>query len=911
MNGSSLATWRPSAYLIPCVGDSIRRAPALALRFSPSRPHPHKRGQKMLDWVKDLGLATWDAGNRRWLVTEFDTDDPDATLEAAGFTVQDEVGDTVGINALRSVLLEPAWPHVGLLAVYPRLVPEPAVRAAITQVAATAQWQHAHRRFVVPARDAERAGLLTEHGWPIPVVLESVDRLDLTSPTPAPNTCSDLGTDGTLQALREIDVDVLRSVPGTVLDSLRKVGVTSLLDLLCRAPRRYIDRSNPVPVAGSMHGDEIAFIGEVTHIKAPPASRRGQGVSLVHVTDDEGTLVRLKWFNTPRITRRFHLGAPVLVHGKVETARARDGSVTYSMVNPMADVISTADADGEEIGLVGSSALIPIYPQSAKADLTTWATRRAVAEVLTRSGSFFDTVPAHLVARHELTDLTNAWTHLHAPSSAAELVAARRRLAYDELLRLHLALRISDDAPPVGHPHELSGRLTQPVRASLPYQLTGAQDRVIGQIAADLTTTTPMHRLVQGEVGSGKTMVALMAALMVLEAGQQAILMAPTDVLADQHHAEITQRLAQADLDVRTELLSKSVTGARRKKARASIAEGSVGIVVGTQAVLHDLDIPNLSLVIVDEQHRFGVTQRHLLRRPRASDGTTPGLLVMTATPAPRTAAMLAFGDLELSVLDEIPAGREPVQTSIEASGEPFTDPGAQCWVAVREAVTDRRQAFVVSPLVADSLTRDAAGAHTLAQTIPTLVGTERVGVVTGKQKYQEREAVMAQFTAGDLDVLVATTVIEVGVNVPNATVIVITGADSFGITQLHQLRGRVGRGQHPGQCFLVPSKPLEELADNTRERLVALTESTDGFVLAEKDLAIRGPGRLLSSVQAGRATDLRFADLTSDADLVALAGADAAELLEQDRGLSKRPILRAEVLSALGPDAGSWLRSA
>lgn len=904
------APYRPSAYLTTVADGSARRSPAVALRFSPRTPHPSKAGERMVDWVKDLGLATWDHPNRRWLVTEFDTADPDRALAAGGFATVGPDGEPVTVSGYRSVLVEPAWPERTLVAVYPRLIPEPLVRTALQRVSGTAQWRNAERRFLVPAADLVAAGLDSPDAWSVPVTLEGLDGLDVSAPTPSLSSLSDLGTDGTLQALRSVDVGVLKSLPRGVLEALERVGITSLFDLLTRVPRRYIDRSNPVPVADSEDGDEIAFIGTVTGVKAPPPSRRGKGVSIVRVVDADGTPVTLKWFNAPRITRRYHVDAPVLVHGKVEVGGS-GGSRSFSMVNPMADVISTSDAEGGTIGLVGASALIPIYPQSAKADLTTWATRGAVSETLQRIGLLTDTVPPALVARHGLVDLTSAWTHLHAAASASQVKEARRRLAYDELLRLHLALRITDDSPPAGFRHEFAGDLARTLAGSLPFGLTGAQKRAANEISADLRSSTPMHRIVQGEVGSGKTLVAAMAALMAVEAGQQVALMTPTDVLADQHHSELAHRISEAGLDVRVELLSKSVTGKRRRDVKADLESGAVDIVVGTQAVLFDVPIPRLSLVIVDEQHRFGVTQRHQLRRPRELDGATPGLLVMTATPAPRTAAMLAFGDLELSVLDEVPAGREPVLTSIEKGEDPMSDRDAACWRAVREAVSQGRQAFVVSPLVSDSAARDAAGAHTLAEQLPRLVGTDRVGVVTGKQKYAEREEVMGAFTRGEIDVLVATTVIEVGVNVPNATVIVITGAESFGITQLHQLRGRVGRGKHPGRCFLVPGKPFEELAGSSQERLTALAECTDGFELAERDLAIRGPGRILSAVQAGRATDLLFSSLVDDAELVAQAGADAAELLADDPGLNRRPMLRAEVVSALGEDAGKWLRSA
>ncbi|WP_114906750.1 ATP-dependent DNA helicase RecG [Ornithinimicrobium murale] len=904
-------SWRPSAYLTTAAGDSPRKAPAVALRFAPGRPHPFRAGERMVEWVKDLGQATWDHDAKRWLVTEFDADDPDSDLTRAGFVhVYGDDGHPVRLTGLRSVLVEPAWDTPGMVAVYPRLVPEPRVRSRLGD---DAVWQAGHRRWVVPGSRISQIGQRA-HWGDLPAQIEPLDNVDATlAPVPEDARSGNLGTDGTFEALRGMDIGLLSSVAPPTLASLRKAGVNTLADLLMRKPRRYIDRSNPLPVTSAADGDEFAFLGTVVSTKAPPPSRRGKGLSLVVVEDAEGTKVTLRWFNAPRITRRFHDGANVLVFGKLEASGAR-----YSMTNPMADVIASSDAAGGGIGLVGSTALIPVYPASPKADLTTWQTRAAVAELLDRMGTLSDVVPADLVSQHDLTDLNTAWTHLHAAPSPEAARAARERLAYNELLRLHLALRLagSDGTTPTGYRHEVTGNLTKQMLGALPFQPTGAQRRALNAFINDLRTDTPMHRLLQGEVGAGKTLCAAAAALMVVEAGQQAAIMAPTEVLASQHHKEFIARcegLTKSNgKPVRVELLTtKSVTGKARKTLLADIAAGDVDILVGTHALLSaGVEVPHLSLVVVDEQHRFGVEQRHRLRTPRASDGTTPGLLVMTATPAPRTAAMISFGDLDVSILDEIPAGRSPVATQISTQAD-LGETNAPAWAAVREALGQERQAFVVSPLVGESEAKAAAGAESMAtQLREGALRGHTVQVVHGKQKADERSAIMTAYAAGKVDVLVATTVIEVGVNVPNATVMVITGAEQFGVTQLHQLRGRVGRGKHPGRCFLVPSKEWDELAETSQARLQAVESTTDGFKLAEMDLAIRGPGRVLSGVQAGRASDLVFADLLTDTELIAKAGADATELLTQDPKLARRPTLRADVVSALGEAAGQWLRS-
>lgn len=900
-------SWRPSAWLCAGTGESLLRAPAVVLRFSPDRPSPDRAGERMVDWVKDLGLARWDPGARRWLVLEFDGTDPDAALARAGFTtVLDPHGQPARVGGYRTVLVEPAWDNPGMVAVYPRLVPEPVVRGRLGD---DAVWQHVKRRWVVPA--TSHVPVIDRDHWDgVPVTMTGLNLLDLTAPAALGPRPGDLGTDGTFEALRGTSTDVLSCVAGPTLESLHLAGVESLADLLTRRPRRYIDRSNPVPVTSASDGDEFAFLGTVVSAKSPPPSRRGKGLSVVTVTDTEGTKVSLRWFNAPRSARRFHQGANVLVFGRLEVTGGR-----YGMTHPMADVITSTDAAGGDIGLAGSSALIPVYPASPKADLTTWQTRRAVTELLDRVGGLTDVVPAHLVSARGLVDVSTAWTHLHAPPSLEAAEAARTRLAYDELLKLHLALRLAgrDGSTPTGFVHQLTGHLARQVLDGLPFEATGAQRRAMNAIATDLRRDTPMHRLLQGEVGSGKTLVALVAALMAVEAGQQAAVLAPTEVLASQHHQDLATRCAGVRKDdgspVRVGLLTtRSVTGKARKALLAQIADGQVDIVVGTHALLSaGVELPNLSVLVVDEQHRFGVEQRHRMRTPRCSDGTTPGLLVMTATPAPRTAAMLVFGDLDVSVLDEVPAGRSPVATSIVDDAD---HPDAACWVAAREQIAAGRQVFVVAPLVNDSETKAARGAEELAGQVVHLAGTDRVGVVHGKQKGDERGAVMAAFAGGDLDVLVATTVIEVGVDVPNATVMVVTGAEDFGITQLHQLRGRVGRGRHPSSCFLLPSRPWEDLPESSRARLEAVASTTDGFELAELDLAIRGPGRVLSGVQAGRASDLIFAELGTDIDLVAAAGQDAQALLADDPSLARHPTLRAEVSSALGADAGAWLRS-
>lgn len=889
-------SWPPDCYLTEAVGDSPTRAPAVALRFAPRTPHPTRQGLTFVDWVKDLGLARWEPDAKRWVVCEFAGPDPAASLAAAGFSqVCDPQGWPIDLGRFRSVLVDLVPGSADVVAIYPRLVPEQEVRSKVGE---DATWQHRHRRWVVPV--AGHGHVKDPAYWaPLPVVVAPAVQAMKFPKSPARVKVEVARP--TMESLRTLDLGRVGGLHPLTYQSLQKVGVRSVADILHVRPRRYIDRSNPVSVASVEPGEQVAFLGSVTSIKAPAPSARGRGITQVWVRDEAGASVMLRWFNIPRIARKYHVGAPVLVFGTME----RFGGDGSRMTNPLCDVVGEADAAGEQIGLVGSSALIPVYPASPKADLSTWQVRKAVAGVLDSLGELQDPVPARLLGELGLVDTTTAWSHLHAPPSAQAATAAVRRLAYDELLRLQLALRMSGTggAPAPGLAHRFTAGSALAVRDALPYDLTGAQRRVLNQIATDLAAPEPMHRLVQGDVGVGKTVVALLSALLVAEAGAQTVVLAPTEVLATQHHREWVELCGDR---ARVELLTaKSVTGKARKQLLADLAAGEVDIVVGTHALLSPkVSLANLGLVVVDEQHRFGVEQRHRLRSSRP-DGLVPDLLVMTATPAPRTAAMVVFGDMAHSVLDEAPAGRSPVQTRVIYPGDP-----AAHLDAVQAALAAGRQAFVVAPLVGDSETKAAQGAQELVGAVAARFPSARVEVAHGKQKPAERADITGRFAAGDVDVLVATTAIEVGVNVPNATVIVITGAEDFGITQLHQLRGRVGRGQHPGRCYLIPSKAREDLTAAAVQRLEAVQSSCDGFVLAEQDLAIRGPGKLLSGVQAGRVSDLRFADLLADGDLVAASRRHAALLLAQSPDLAAVPALRAEVVSALGPEAGQWLRS-
>ncbi|HEX3087825.1 MAG TPA: ATP-dependent DNA helicase RecG, partial [Ilumatobacteraceae bacterium] len=515
-----------------------------------------------------------------------------------------------------------------------------------------------------------------------------------------------------------------------------------------------------------------------------------------------------------------------------------------------------------------------------------------------------DPVSDEIRQRFGLVDRDAAFRSIHAPETIAEKEQARRRLAFDELLRVQTTLVMRKrmlERESKAIRHKVGGELTARLYSALPFELTGAQRRAIGEIERDLAGPHPMHRLLQGDVGSGKTLVAVSAMLTAVQGGHQGALMAPTEVLAEQHATSVRRMLEGVtvpapeslfgDRPLRIELLTNRVTGAERRDVVAGLADGTVDIGIGTHALIQEgVRFHSLGVVVVDEQHRFGVEQRAALRS-KGDDDNVPDVLVMTATPIPRTAAMTVYGDLDVSVLDELPPGRTPIITKW-AEG-PLMEQGA--WATVRDEVAEGRQAYVVCPLIDESEKLEVASAQ---ETYDRLSAGElkglRLGLLHGRLPSSEKEAVMDKFRRRDLDVLVATTVIEVGVDVPNATVMVILDADRFGIAQLHQLRGRVGRGQHASTCWLVTAQPPEGTPSGN-PRVEALVASTDGFALAEVDLDLRGEGTIMNTAQKGR-NDLKLASLRRDRELVVLARDAAFEIVDSDPLLDDHPVLLDEL---------------
>jgi len=701
-----------------------------------------------------------------------------------------------------------------------------------------------------------------------------------------------------LRQLGDVAVSQLRHVGEKRTEALHELGIDSVFDLLTWYPRRYIDRTKRVDLSDLTVGEEAAVFGE---IKTISSRRTRQGKTMVEATVvDGGGSFKVVFFNQPWRSKQLSPGVQALFFGKVGDYQGR-----RQMTNPVVDVIVGPSGEERDASRVGR--VVPIYPASGKAGLTSWELGGFVEESLRRAGPLLDPVPENYRSAFSLVDRTASFRGIHVPSELTDVAPARRRLAFDEFWRLQLLLalrrkRLEETSAGVQHPitsGDLSvtpGALTSPdaplVRQFLArhrFALTGAQQRVLHEIASDMSGRLPMHRLLQGDVGSGKTVVALTAMLAARDGGRQAALMAPTEVLAEQHVASLRRDLGElrvkddAVLGGVRPLVIQLLTGRVRTKERQQILEdlrrGGVDIVVGTHALLtDDVHFKALGLIVIDEQHRFGVEQRSALRekgRQRSDEACDPDVLVMTATPIPRTAAMVSFGDLDISVLDEMPQGRRPIDTSWATT----PDDVAACWQKVRDEVARGRRAFVICPLVDESEKIEA----TSAVAERTRLATEElrglsVGLLHGQMKGPEKDEVMEQFRSGEITVLVATTVIEVGVDVPEATMIVIEDAWRFGLAQLHQLRGRVGRNSEDSYCVLLGTPPSEDGVARCR----ALVDSNDGFALAEIDLDLRGEGTLLGARQRGR-SDLRLASLRNDEDLLRMAQQAAYEMVARD----------------------------
>lgn len=659
---------------------------------------------------------------------------------------------------------------------------------------------------------------------------------------------------------------------------LQKLGIHTLQDLLFHLPQRYQDRTRVSAIANLAPGMTALVCGQVEYLDTP---QRGRNSVICRIGDASGLLsLRFFHFSAQQI-QQLKPGVQLACFGDI-----RMGFNGLEMIHPEYRILHAGDIATE-------ASLTPVYPLTEGLAQSTLrkAVKQALELCLTQADSLTDWLPAAIRQRHGYPALAEALHTLHSPPAhlPAEVMAngespALKRLAFEEFLAHHLALLLGKQhyktwqAPTL----TIDSAAKQRFLAALPFQLTAAQQRVIAEIEADCGQSQPMLRLVQGDVGSGKTLVAALAALTALCSGFQVALMAPTELLAEQHWRNFSQWFAHAGHQIL--FLSGQIKGKARTGTLEALADGSAGLVIGTHALFQDsVNFRNLGLVIIDEQHRFGVQQRLALRAKGQIAGKVPHQLVMTATPIPRTLAMLQYSDLDISVIDELPPGRKPVATSaIPAERRTEVIARINHWVA------QKRQAYWVCTLIEESEQLQCEAAENTALYLQETLPGVRVGLVHGRMKAADKDAVMQAFKQGNCDLLVATTVIEVGVDVPNAGLMIIENPERLGLSQLHQLRGRVGRGSLESYCLLLYQAPLSE---TSRQRLGILRESHDGFVIAEKDLELRGPGEIIGNRQTGQ-IPFKIADLNRDRELLEHVQA-AAQLICRDHPETIQPLIK------------------
>ncbi len=663
---------------------------------------------------------------------------------------------------------------------------------------------------------------------------------------------------------------VLAGIGQSHARDLARLGLRTLGDMLYYFPRRYDDYSQLKPIHRLNYGDEVTVIGTVQTVTSRPVRAGaasimvGQSPTITEAVINDGTGgLRLTWFNQPWLANRLHGGDSISVSGKIDQYLGRL-------------VMNSPDSEPLEVENLHTNRIVPIYPLTANV-AQKWLRARMREVVSYWSPKLTDHLPESIRSSAELPNLKTALLQVHFPDNQESLRAARQRLAFDEIFFLQMGVlrQKRDWQTAAARVFEIPDDWMEARLRALPFELTGAQGGSVADIRKDLASGKPMNRLLQGDVGSGKTVVAALAVAIVTDAGAQAAIMAPTSILAEQHFRNLSQLLTgEGRLPLESVRLLLGDTPESEKEAiRAGLADGSLKVVIGTHALIEDpVAFADLQLTVIDEQHRFGVEQRAALR----SKATNPHLLVMTATPIPRSLALTVYGDLDLSVMDEMPPGRQEIETHVLTPRE-----RERAYSLIRSQVAEGRQAFVIYPLIEESeksdlLAATAEQARLQEEIFPNL----KVGLLHGRLRPDEKDAVMLRFREGEFHVLVSTTVVEVGVDIPNATVMLIEGANRFGLAQLHQLRGRVGRGSAQSYCLLVPAH--EDAVEN--ERLAAMAETNDGFVLAERDLEQRGPGEFLGTRQSGYA-GLRMASL-SDVRMIEKARLQAQLLFERDPDL-------------------------
>jgi ATP-dependent DNA helicase RecG len=687
------------------------------------------------------------------------------------------------------------------------------------------------------------------------------------------------------KSIHELEVQFLKGVGPRLGQLMNQVGIQTVENLLYYFPRRYLDYNNRVKIVELEQGQDVTVIGAIRSVNAYNAKSGNVAIVSLTIADETG-MMTANWFYgkssqavLENYKNRYAKGADVMVSGKVKWDNYKR---IPAIDRPQIEILSYQDASGaQEADSLHAGRMVPIYALTEGLNLR--FLRKAIHQGLTDYlGSIIDPMPPAILQRYQLIGLREALQQIHFPESKAQATAARDRLVFDELFYVQLRLAL------IRQQYKRSvkglslvckpGGYAEQLRTLLPFALTGAQERVLGDIAKDIASDEPMYRMLQGDVGSGKTIVAILTLLAAVENGYQGALMAPTEILAEQHYRKCIEWLTPLGLKAGL-FLGKS--GAKeRKLLRQNLLNGQIHVAVGTHALIQDdVEFANLGVVVVDEQHRFGVRQRTLLK----SKGNHPEMLTMTATPIPRSLAMTLHGDLDVSILDELPPGRTPIKTMLLTHSQI-----AKAYQLIRQEVVRGHQAYVVFPLIEESETLSAKAATTEAERLRQEVFPElRIGLLHGKMRSEEKDAIMQRFAAGDLDILVSTTVVEVGVDVPNATVMVIENADRFGLSQLHQLRGRVGRSSHQSYCALVS----DTKAEATLTRLSILTESEDGFYISEKDLELRGPGEFLGTRQSGL-PDFVLADLIEDKATLEKAREAAFAIAANPDYLPKHPQL-------------------
>ena len=683
-------------------------------------------------------------------------------------------------------------------------------------------------------------------------VTESSQSKPITTPRPIPS-----GPPAALNA----SVTVLPGVGPRHAVTLSHLGLKTLGDMLYYYPRRYDDYTQLKPINRLWYGEEVTVIGSVESVQT--RSTRGGKMQIVEavITDGSGSL-RVTWFNQPWITRHLQEHTQIVLSGKVDQYLGR-----LTMNSPEWEPL--------EVQTLHTNRIVPVYPLTA--NITQRWLRRLMYQVINYwAPRVADPLPAKLRQEASIVDLPAALLQAHFPDSQEHLKSARYRLAFDEIFLLQLGVLSQKRAwqERSARTFETSPEWLQEQVAGLPFPLTNAQLRVLEDLRADLAAGRPMNRLLQGDVGSGKTIIAALGVLMIAQHGAQSAIMAPTSILAEQHYQNMLKYLAGSETSLlqpaQIRLLVGATPDSEKREIRAGLEDNSIKLVIGTHALIEDpVTFANLQFIVVDEQHRFGVEQRALLR----AKGENPHLLVMTATPIPRSLALTIYGDLDLSIIDEMPPGRQPIETTIFYPRE-----RERAYAFIRSQVEKGQQAFIIYPLVEESEESDTLAAvqeHARLQkdVFPKL----KLGLLHGRMKAEDKDQIMGQFRDGELHILVSTSVVEVGVDIPNASVIMVEGANRFGLAQLHQFRGRVGRGTQQSYCILIPDTP--DKAEN--ERLSAMTETNDGFVLAERDLEQRGPGDFLGTRQAGY-SELRLSNL-ADIHLIEKARRLAQALFESD----------------------------